>query len=437
MPISTAALGARMGSAPVRSIYRGASLIMPGVANLATNPGFEAASGTTVVRTNLATIPRATAYTAVASDVGFSSNRYTGDEAYSLLTGIVGGPNGITTAVRATWKTTATSGRGFHIASNNVDVATCTKNIPIAPGGQVTISAYFRTSNASAIMTLAYKFADATGTAISGGGAAAQTPLVQNAWTRVSQTTVVAPAGAAWVYFTAECAGAFTMAVGDTLDATGLLVEASPVLGAYLDGTLAATGDFTYAWAGIANASQSKMSGVGLSGLGTVGSSNAACIQSTDWAAGGAKSARVIPIAASNDSYVPVDPAVLTPYLGKTFTLVGTIRITAAQTGTLNANARMLAILGTGGAGPMLNAKSAAAPNVPGVYTLAVTAAIPSDITYLTFRGYNGASAGNGDVWWDDLMIVPGTYAGPYRDGSSPGWSWDAAANASASRGLS
>ena len=37
-----------------------------------------------------------------------------------------------------------------------------------------------------------------------------------------------------------------------------------------------------------------------------------------------------------------------------------------------------------------------------------------------TLSLYNGASQGNGDVWWDDLLIIEGTYTGPYFDGSTP-----------------
>jgi hypothetical protein len=32
---------------------------------------------------------------------------------------------------------------------------------------------------------------------------------------------------------------------------------------------------------------------------------------------------------------------------------------------------------------------------------------------------WNGALVGGGDVWWDDLIMVQGTYTGDYFDGSS------------------
>ena len=52
------------------------------------------------------------------------------------------------------------------------------------------------------------------------------------------------------------------------------------------------------------------------------------------------------------------------------------------------------------------------------------------------FRLYNGAPAGNGDVWWDNFMLVKGEYTGPYRDGDSPGWVWNGTAHGSTSQGL-
>jgi hypothetical protein len=50
-------------------------------------------------------------------------------------------------------------------------------------------------------------------------------------------------------------------------------------------------------------------------------------------------------------------------------------------------------------------------------------------------RLQQGSMEGNGDVWWDDLMLVEGDYVGPHVDGTKANAKWEGTAHASASIG--
>jgi hypothetical protein len=74
--------------------------------------------------------------------------------------------------------------------------------------------------------------------------------------------TFTSPAGA--VFASAEVYAVFpggAIAVGDTRDVTGALLEASPVLGDYFDGDTSPDPDLTPAWTGPVGASTSTLSG--------------------------------------------------------------------------------------------------------------------------------------------------------------------------------
>jgi hypothetical protein len=246
--------------------------------------------------------------------------------------------------------------------------------------------------------------------------------VVVGQYVRLSYTTT-APAGATrlqamWRIFSAHSPTTFF------IDET--LIEASPTLLPYFDGSTVAAGDFTYNWTGTANASTSEQRGVQAAGY-TVGL-NAAAIQSTDWAASGTKSLRVINTGVSKDSFVSL---ALSPMKAQTYTLLATCRVLAPQTGTPDIRARRIQLYYTG-VGPT---NSAQAPNVPGVYPLRLTFTITDPAQYLNFRLYNGASLGEGDVWWDNIMLVEGDYQGDYIDGTKPFSKWDGTANNSTSVG--
>jgi hypothetical protein len=202
--------------------------------------------------------------------------------------------------------------------------------------------------------------------------------------------------------------------------------------GNYFDGTSLPAGDFTFAWTGTANASESVANGL-LASFG-VASSRQSCtaILSSEWASTGVRSVRVIPTQATNNSTFYATLGNLGLQVGKTYTAMAKARLTAPQTGSLNARARSLSLA----VGGIIDQ----APNEVGVFPLRVTFTIDGTVIPLTsaLSLYNGASKGGGEVWFDDFLIVEGTYAGPYFDGATQDgevvrYSWTGPVNASTS----
>jgi hypothetical protein len=96
-----------------------------------------------------------------------------------------------------------------------------------------------------------------------------------------------------------------------------------------------------------------------------------------------------------------------------------TIRIAAVQTGTLDATARRIVAFWKDSGGSYQSSFSSAAPNAVGSYDLSHTFTIPVGATEAFIRLMNGASVGNGEVYWDKTMLVEGAYTGPYFDGDT------------------
>jgi hypothetical protein len=79
-----------------------------------------------------------------------------------------------------------------------------------------------------------------------------------------------------------------------------------------------------------------------------------------------------------------------------------------------------------------------ASPNAVGIYDHRLTVTIPSDTTHIYLRlGGHSSVAYDADAYWDDLMIVEGTYTGDYVDGTKPFSKWDGTANSAVSVGYS
>lgn len=257
-------------------------------------------------------------------------------------------------------------------------------------------------------------------------------------WMRVSLTATV-PVGATRAHPGVKV-DAVTAGLIVYLD--DALLEVAGALGSYFDGaapdaagigyewsgTANASSSYAYdldltpAWTGTANASASIMRGdqvAGFSAYNMVGA-----IKSSRWGLHGS-SVRLIPNVAGNDSHVRYS---LMPYSpeGKTYTVVATSRLEAAQTGSLAGSTQMRNIaidITGGGAGTRIHAYSTPPANAAGITEQRLTFTVPqvagSPVTALNVRLYNGASQHNGDVWWDDLLIIEGAYYGDYFDGDT------------------
>lgn len=242
-------------------------------------------------------------------------------------------------------------------------------------------------------------------------------------WQRISVTrTLGATAGI--IDFRVRNIGAQTFYV----DAA--VIEASPIVQDYFDGSVvSADADLTNSWSGTAHASTSLMRGVGVAS--STQGVGAASIQSTGWSSTGTKSIRIIPTTTGNNSWVRFD---IPTTVGATYTVMGKLRQTQALTGSQWANGRRINAYNS--AITSVVGQSAQATNAAGVYSHSVTFVAASTTTPILLG--NGASAGNGDVWWDDLIVVAGSYTGDYFDGNSTtlrenGYTWTGTANASTS----
>lgn len=194
-----------------------------------------------------------------------------------------------------------------------------------------------------------------------------------------------------------------------TLSVDNMLIEEGTVVATYFDGGTAAAGDFTYLWSGVANASTSIQRAPAVENL--VGGTAMAVIQSKDWKLSGANSARVIPRTATQDTYGVV--AGVTLQTGKTYTISATCRLAGTQTSP-EARARKIVIYHSA-----TSHSSGQAANAAGSTRLSVTFTVTDGSVYQSIRLYNGASQGNGDVWWDDLLIEETPSLQPYFDGTN------------------
>ena len=172
--------------------------------------------------------------------------------------------------------------------------------------------------------------------------------------------------------------------------------------GLYFDGDYSTDNDLEPHWSGAENASQSILTAHVPYPDPTVQNINA--ISSIQWFKTGSTSLRQIPNSSTqNSSY---NSRLLSDYaleVGKSYTVGVTLRMTAPQTGSLHALARTIG-LNVG------SLKSDAALNAAGESFLSFQFTI--DGTTVTLAAallfYNGAYLGNGNTWWDDLLIIEG-----------------------------
>jgi hypothetical protein len=247
--------------------------------------------------------------------------------------------------------------------------------------------------------------------------------LTANVWTRISYTTT-APVNAAYAVIYSDQDGGTAWVAGDTLDGTGLLIEKSDTLNQYYVGL----GDFTYVWTGTANASTSQQKA--FIPASTTASNGSARVSSNGLSLT-TKSVRVVPTSSTSDTFVEING--FTFQMSKTYTISATLTMLAPQTGSLDTRARKVQVYHSGGF-----TVGTQAPNVAGSFRSSVTLTITDETQYQSIRLYNGASAGGGDVWWDDILIEESASVLPYFDGSTPAgndftYVWSGTANASTS----
>lgn len=424
-------------SAAVQLSIDGASWLSGVRTNLDTNPSREATSGTTEVARNYAWDPRATAgFVSGTNRIAWVQSWFGSGSGAGTATSVTGATDGpvlsdgttkIPTYLRKTWSASPTgnSSTGFdHTPKCDVNVGTTGDGLVVTPGQVWTITSWVRQSAVRVTnWFIRVYWRDSSFTYLSNSiGSYFSAPAGQ--WTRISATFTV-PANAVRMSIRTDATGDTSLwQPTDTLDGTGLLVDLAPVVRDYWDGIYSPDSDLTAAWTGTANASTPILTGpavVTIAGALSPGRKFA----STQWAAAGARSLRIVPYATDNSRDTYASPGGDTGGMrlgmvaGHTYTAIGTIRLTAAQTGSLHDRARTLTAWWKTASGyTAVNLQTA--PNAAGVYDLRGTFTIPADATEAFIRLYNGAAIGGGDVWWDKGALIEGVYTGPWWDGSNP-----------------
>ena len=176
----------------------------------------------------------------------------------------------------------------------------------------------------------------------------------------------------------------------------------------WFDGSYSPDPDLTPVWVGTANASQSYLRGFVPANTSTTAS----------FAVYSSNGLRSIPRnVANNDSLVFVGSlssslsglgVTFTP--GKWYGFQAVCTLLTPQTGTLSNSARRMQLVFNKNAGwtGVNSAYSIQPPNEAGSYQEELVTQIPADSVWASIRLYNGASFGNGDVYWDKLLIVEG-----------------------------
>lgn len=428
------ARGSATGTAAVSVTTPGGAPVLG--RNLATNPSFEATSGTVEVRRNLASDPRATTSGTVAGQARWGP-RWAGLGG-TVTTVAISGPASdgpwvfsgthIPTFLRKTWTVSGgVSQTGFdHTVGAYSNAGVSTTGLPVTAGETYTFSSYMRasvvpTGSTATTFTMGVTFRDGLGARILPVPEFVRVTPVAGQWVRVA-LTAAAPAGAATVSIGTDVLGTGTWPVGATLDGTGLLVEASSGLGAYFDGSTSPDSDLTPTWTGTANASASVLNGVGVAGVTAVDLGQGVQYRTADAPVAGSSALRTM---LRTTGVIGLPIIGFLPTTGTTYTML------------LRARARTRATTVT----PRIRGAAGTPVTLPvGVWTeIRLTVAAGSGTlpqTGLLIASGSGHQPSDLiDV--DCTALVEGVYTGPWFDGSNPpaGYEslWEGAANASTS----
>lgn len=354
------------------------------VTNVFTNPSFESAGSSFTVRVNNSLNPNA------VTAQGFSANN-SNVHTVTKNVPITGGPQGITTAATSVIKSgqTATT----VLSMFNVD----------------TLS---NTSASRYVGAWIY---------VAGSGYRARWDPNDGSWTDLPNRE--------WIWFACvtpipdnTMASLFIQkkdgSVPPTTDIayiTGVTTDLKNPPTEAIWGDRPASGDYTYAWGSSANASSSIQTA---SYASSISGANCAAHQSKDWAKSGNNSVRLTePVSASATRAV----LTLTFIPGQTYTVKATKRQKDLLTSYTGVYKGFMYVQG-GGAGDGVHI-GPQTDNAIGEQTIEWTFTVPSDANSIAFAlGYGSGVPGSGDVWWDDVTIVPvddDPYSGPAFSGSS------------------
>lgn len=283
--------------------------------NMLTNPSMESTGAPAVQRTNLHTNP-----SVEVEPVNFEWDNGaagTGGTTTSARTPGEGRDGGA--SFRKTWtvgETSASSSANMRILGDDFGTGSPT----VLPNTEYTASVYVKLGGLSSNLRLTMLEMDA------GGGFVSTTQGPPNGaavgeWFRLSVTKTTG-AATAKVRFVLQVSGNQQWPLGGTWDVDQFLLEASAGAMPYFDGSTPPDSDFTAAWTGAPNASPSTLTATPVVGTGSQG--GARLNSSTQWAASGARSLRMVRSSTATTWTTPVN--VLPNVNGTTYEVVGTLR---------------------------------------------------------------------------------------------------------------
>lgn len=249
----TAVTQSRSGKVFVRSSFDRKTYEVQG----APGPAPEALGPEKLLRTNLAMYPDGYySKPDTLSEFGIEESRSTNHGSYRNIIDATDGPgiDGLTSYLRWSGNTgaTKTSQYGFNLSGNPQSTAPASA-LASPPVGTVTISLFVR-SSVDTTAQIRLRAASATGWS----GAATTGPwttLPAGQWTQVSRTITTTAAGPR---LSAAVLTSGSIGPGDTLDATGLLVENASDVQTYIDGGSFDLATVRTAWKGEAHRSMSE-----------------------------------------------------------------------------------------------------------------------------------------------------------------------------------
>lgn len=244
---------ATTGTVPTSGVLKMRTVRVPGKAYwLAVN----GSATPTTVRTNLATNPNAatavTNFAAVAGTGGAAAVAYNGGAGVAastttdVVTGASTGPNGF---ARVTWSTATTAVSGG-VSYTQTGLAAATQYT----------HGYWVRSSRNQNLSLSVQYQNSSAVNVGAATVSATVSATLGAWYLLTVTSTSGAAVDRAVLTVAATTGGANWAIGDTLDADAVLIEAAPTAGMFFDGATTNTTSAVYAWTGAANASTSTES---------------------------------------------------------------------------------------------------------------------------------------------------------------------------------
>ena len=366
-------VGARNGSPSVQQVN--GAVVREQLAN---NPRFTSTSGTVEVRRNLFNNPDAVSLAYFGTANG-ATPTLTGDGSGILITCF---PNGIAdSGARFTGLPTVVGSTAYTLSVEVEAVTDCTLKASIQGTGFPSPSIEWIAFSAGEVKRM-----NRTVTSLAAGGSASPYILRQNA------------------------------SGSEKFKVRKVMWEAAPTAMPFFSGSYSPDPDLSPVWVGTENASQSYLRGFVPRNTSTINNSAVASYYGVRLIPNNAASADSNVYAGGSSSSLSGNGVTFTP--GKWYGIQAVCTLLAPQTGTLGNSSRriQLAFNNVSGWKGVNSASSIQPPNEAGSYQEEIVTQLPADSVWAGLRLYNGASFGNGDVYWDKLLIVEGDTEAEVRD---------------------